>query len=120
MATPTIACKRHKGGEAHIDYTPNAAVAAGDVFDLGDIVGIAEVAIAANVLGALALDGSFTVPKKTGETWTQGQAIYWDAGTATFTNSSSYSEATAGFAFAAAASGDLTGIVELTPGVARS
>lgn len=120
MATPTISCKRHKGGARHIDYTPEAAVAAGDVFDLGDIVAIAEVAIAAAVLGALALDGSFVVPKKTGEEWTQGEAIYWDAGTATFSNGSSYGEATAGFAFADAATGDLTGIVELSPGVARS
>lgn len=120
MATPTIPCKRHKGGTIHLDYTPEAAVAAGDVFDLGDNVGIAEVAIAANVLGALALDGSFTVPKKTGETWTLGEAAYWDAGTNTFSNGSSYGEATAGLVYADAASGDATGIILLDPGVARS
>ena len=121
MATPTIPCKRYKGGSVHWDHTPDADMAAGDVHDFGNVVGIAEVPIESGVLGALAMDGSFTVPKKTGEEWSAGDEISWDADSATFSlTSNGYGEAVAGLARADAATGDATGIVELTLGVARS
>lgn len=103
-----------------IDYTPDSAVGAGDVIDLGDLVGIAVRDIAASEQGALNVVGMFSVDKKSGETWTQGEPLYWDAGTGTFTNTSAYSEAAAGFAAADAASGDTQGRITLTPGIARS
>ncbi len=106
-------------GEA-VDYTPNADIAAGDVVDLGDFVGIAVTAIASGTLGALQVEGVYYAPKKTGETWTLGQPLFWDVGTTSFTNGVSYSEAAAGLAWAAAASGDAKGYVRLCPGVARS
>ena len=40
-----------------IDYTPGAAVAAGDVVVQGELVGVARTPIAANALGALAVAG---------------------------------------------------------------
>ncbi len=40
-----------------IDYTPGAAVAAGAVVVQGELIGVAKTAIAANVLGALAVSG---------------------------------------------------------------
>ena len=49
-----------------IDYTPGAAVAAGDVVVQGDLVGVAKLDIPANVLGALAVTGVFDFPKATG------------------------------------------------------
>lgn len=105
----------------YVDYTPSGAdVDAGDVIDLGDLVGIAERDIPDGVQGALAIEGAFTVAKKTGETWTLGQKLVWDQGTESFSNNASYSEAVAGLAAADAASGDATGILKLTPGVARS
>ena len=44
-----------------IDYTPEAAVAAGALVDLGFAVGVAKLTIAAGALGALALAGVFDV-----------------------------------------------------------
>ena len=64
-----------------IDYTPVAAVAAGDVVVQGDLVGIAKGDIAAGRLGALAVEGVFEVPKATGvgTAITAGSTLYWDA-----------------------------------------
>ena len=42
-----------------IDYTPSADVAAGDVVVQGESVGIAKTAIAANLIGAIAVTGVF-------------------------------------------------------------
>jgi len=63
-----------------IDYTPGAAVAAGDVVVQGDLIGVAKQAIAANALGALAVDGVFDFPKATGvgTAITAGVNVYWD------------------------------------------
>ena len=64
-----------------IDYTPAAAVAAGDVVVQGDLIGIAKQPIAANVRGALAVKGVFDVPKATGggTAISAGATVYWDA-----------------------------------------
>lgn len=63
-----------------IDYTPGAAVAAGDVVVQGDLIGIAKRPVAANELGALAVEGVFDVPKATGASTaiTVGSTVYWD------------------------------------------
>lgn len=62
-----------------LDYTPAAAVAAGDVVVIGSLVGVAPVAIAANAMGSLAVDGVFSMPCATGATGAQGSAINWYA-----------------------------------------
>ena len=59
-----------------LDYTPAAAVAAGDVVVIGSLVGVAPVAIAANAMGSLSIDGVFSMPCATGA---QGSAINWYA-----------------------------------------
>ena len=63
-----------------IDYTPGAAVAAGDVVVQGDLVGVAKQPIAANALGALAVSGVFDFPKATGagSGIAAGATVYWD------------------------------------------
>jgi predicted RecA/RadA family phage recombinase len=63
-----------------IDYTPVAAVAAGDVVVQGDLVGVAKTPIAAGVLGALAVNGVFDFPKATGvgTAIAAGASVYWD------------------------------------------
>lgn len=63
-----------------IDYTPSAAVTAGDVVVQADLIGIAKVDIAANALGALAVTGVFDVPKTAGvgEGIDVGSIVYWD------------------------------------------
>ena len=76
MATATFV---HDG--AAVDYTPGAAVAAGDVVVQGDLVGVAKTPIAASALGALAVVGVFDVPKAAGQgtAIAAGKKVYWDA-----------------------------------------
>jgi predicted RecA/RadA family phage recombinase len=62
-----------------LDYTPASAVAAGDVVVIGALVGVAPRAIAANAVGALAVEGVFEIPCATGATGAQGSAISYYA-----------------------------------------
>ena len=63
-----------------IDYTPSSAVSAGDVVVQEDLVGVAKLDIAADVLGALAVAGVFDFPKTAGvgEAFAAGMKVYWD------------------------------------------
>ncbi len=63
-----------------IDYTPGAAVAAGDVIVQGELVGVARTPIAANALGSLAVEGVFDFTKAAGASTalTVGANVYWD------------------------------------------
>lgn len=93
-------------GDCLIDYTPSAAVAAGDVVVLNDLVTVAPVAIAANKLGAVAIEGVFSMPKATGAIG-QGALVYWDATAGNVTTTATGNKR-AGKAAKAAASGDAT------------
>ena len=62
-----------------LDYTPGSAVAAGEVVVIGSLVGVAPRAIAANALGALAVEGVYEIPCATGATGAQGSAISYYA-----------------------------------------
>jgi predicted RecA/RadA family phage recombinase len=62
-----------------LDYTPASAVAAGDVVVIGALVGVAPRPIAAGAMGALAVEGVYTMPCATGSTGAQGSAINWYA-----------------------------------------
>ena len=65
-----------------IDYTPQAAVTAGDVVVIGDLVAVAKIDIAAGQLGALALEGVFEVPKEAAaadKAIAAGTKVYWNA-----------------------------------------
>lgn len=103
-----------------IDYTPTAAVTGGDVVVLGSIVAVAVDDIAANVKGAVVIDGIFKVPKITGAI-TVGSKVYWDpAGTPVTGDASSGAATTTagslkvmGYAVLAAASGDSYVYVDL-------
>ena len=96
-----------------IDYTPGAAVTAGDVVVLGSIVGVAVEDIPANTKGSLQIEGIFKVPKITGAI-TVGTKLYWDPAGTPVTGDASSGAATAtagslkvmGYAVLAAASGD--------------
>jgi predicted RecA/RadA family phage recombinase len=73
-----IATFVHEGKS--IDYTPGAAVTAGDVIVQNELVGIAQIDIPADALGALAVEGVFDVPKATGAGTgiAVGAETYWD------------------------------------------
>ncbi|MFB3894640.1 MAG: DUF2190 family protein [Phycisphaerae bacterium] len=64
-----------------VDYTPSAAVGAGEVVVQGDMIGVARTPIAANALGSLAVEGIFDFPKSTagGSGIAVGTTVYWDA-----------------------------------------
>ncbi len=103
-----------------IDYTPNDAVDAGTVVVVGEFVGVATHDIEADSLGALTIEGVFSIVKATGAI-TAGAKVYWDAdgdpvggvaGTGALTTTST-DNTLAGRAIAAAASGDATVSVKL-------
>ena len=104
-----------------IDYTPVSAVSAGAVVLIGTIPLIAILDIAAGDLGALATEGVFDVEKTT-DTFTAGDAVYWDVdgdsvGGVAGTGAADSSAATGnlmGVAITDAAAGDETVRVKLT------
>ncbi|TVQ64479.1 MAG: DUF2190 family protein [Phycisphaerales bacterium] len=106
---------RHEG--LAVDYTPGAAVSAGDVIVQGDLVGVARLDIPANQLGALAVSGVFEFPKATGgsEALAAGTTVYWDAGDDVVTDDDDTgSNALVGKVVRAAADGDATVWVRLS------
>ena len=60
-----------------IDYTPEAAVNAGDIVILGKLVGIAKLDIAEGELGALAVTGVYEVAKG-GAAFAAGSLVAWN------------------------------------------
>jgi predicted RecA/RadA family phage recombinase len=97
-----------------IDHTPSSAVAAGGVVVLNDLVCVAPVAIAANALGAVAVDGVWNFPKASGAIG-QGALVYWDSTNSNITTTSAGNKR-AGKAAAAAASGDTSVLVIINCG----
>ncbi len=100
----------------YIDYTPDHDVSAGSVEVLGNLVGVAERAISANTLGALACDGTYDLAKADSVSFALGAPVFWDAdgnpkngtaGTGAIVSTASGNKF-AGFAVKAAASGDET------------
>lgn len=70
------------------DYTPSAAVAVGAVVVLNDTIAVADRPIAANTLGAVAVEGVFEMPKASGAIG-QGAVVYWDSTNSNITTTSS-------------------------------
>lgn len=66
-----------KSNGVAIDYTPAAAVAAGDVIEQGNLLGYAPYAIAADELGSLNVEGVFDI-QKAAEAFAAGDRVYWD------------------------------------------
>lgn len=65
------------GEQTVVDYTPSAAVVAGDVVVQGELVGVALHPIDANTLGGLAVTGVFVV-EKDNTSIGAGALVYWD------------------------------------------
>ena len=115
MATATFI---HDGKA--IDYTPASDVSAGDVVVQNNLVGIAKTPIAADALGALAVEGVFDVAKAAVEI-EAGKPVYWDADGNPVTGDAGSGAATTtedgnvqmGFSIAAAADTDETVRVKL-------
>ena len=71
-------------GEA-LNYTATAAVTVGDVVNLGSRIGVAADNIAKGATGAVHVVGVFSFPGAADETFTQGQAVYWNGSAITAT-----------------------------------
>lgn len=89
-----------------VDYTPGTAVAAGDIVVVGTIVGIAPVAIAANELGSLVIEGEVEGPKTAAQAQSGGALAYWDSDPGEFTTASSGNTLAGVFAPVGAGSSD--------------
>jgi hypothetical protein len=95
-----------------IDYTPGSAVVAGTVVVTGSVgIGVVPVGLAANEKGSLVVDGVVRHAKAAGGV-TAYAKVYWDATNSVFTTTAT-SNTLAGYAVAAAASGDATVDVKL-------
>lgn len=99
-------------GEA-LDFANSSGskINAGDVVVLGTRIGVAGGDIANGETGAVHVVGVFEFPKASGAI-TLGAAVYWDATNSKITTTST-SNTLAGFAVAAAASGDETVLVKI-------
>ncbi|MEQ8790093.1 MAG: DUF2190 family protein [Pirellulaceae bacterium] len=103
---------------AVIDYTPGADVTAGDVVVQGDLVGVAKLDIAANAPGSLAVEGVFDFAKEAGGgvTFAVGDLAYWDdTNNVAVTTDGGGANKLLGKVVLAAADGDATVRVKLTP-----
>lgn len=91
---------------------PTGGVTSGTPVLIGTWFVIPLVTAAATVRFNAALDGEWTLPKTSSETWVEGEAVYWDSANAKLSNDSSLGLAV-GAAAAAAASSDITAAVRL-------
>jgi len=98
----------------YIDHTPSSAVAQGSVVVQGDLVCVAENAIAANTLGALSTRGVYNVNKLSTDVVTAGAILYWDVTNSRATITASTHKAF-GRAIAAAGNGTTKVLAILTP-----
>jgi len=71
---------RVTGEGRKIKYTPSAIIATGAIVDLGNLLGVAERAIAASAVGALDTEGVFRLTKDgtDGPVFAVGDAVFWD------------------------------------------
>jgi predicted RecA/RadA family phage recombinase len=93
-----------------IDHTPATNLVAGAVVIIGKIKGYTTSAIPADTKGSIVVDGIALCAKATGEEWTRGCALYWDADALNATIESTDNEYI-GAAECAAESDDETGRV---------
>jgi len=98
----------------NINHTPSGAVAVGDVVVMGPLLGVATRPIAASALGQVSVEGVFRFAKVSGFAVTQGQKMYYHATAGVACDNST--GVVAGFAVAAAASGDLVVDILLNAG----
>jgi predicted RecA/RadA family phage recombinase len=96
-----------------------ASIDAGDLVKVGSLVGVAFADAANGAPVEVATVGEFRIAKASGEAWTIGAPIYWDAsaGAATVDDDTAANDRI-GTATAAAISAAVLGSVLLTPGAA--
>lgn len=96
-----------------------AAVSAGDVVVVGDVLAVAAVDIAVGASGAVVTRYAFTVPKVSAAVIAQGESLTWDVSAGAFDDNAAVAAVgdvtgAAAFAMADGADGDTTLEVVLT------
>jgi predicted RecA/RadA family phage recombinase len=91
---------------------PTGGVTSGDPVLIGALFGVAAFTAAETAEVELVTEGVFTLPKTTGEAWSVGDVLYWDATGKKLTTTVG-SNKRVGFATAAAATADTTGNVRI-------
>lgn len=79
-------------------HTATAAITAGDVVKMGEILGVALVTLAIGETGSVATQGIFEVPKVSAAVIAQGESLTWDVSAGKFDDNA-----------ATPATGDVTG-----------
>jgi predicted RecA/RadA family phage recombinase len=87
-------------------------IASGKGYLVGSIFGVAVADVAVGESGSFQVDGCWSLDKTTGETWSVGQALFWDPSTSKVTTTAG-SLKKIGVAIAAASSPATTGSVRL-------
>ena len=62
-----------------INHVPSGAVSAGDIVTVGGLIGVATADIAASATGSLCIVGQFEIDLASGKTFSEGDAVYFDA-----------------------------------------
>lgn len=102
-----------------IPFTASGAKTSGQVVRVGNLLGIAETAVANGAVGNLVLEGVFSVPKVSGAVIAAGETLVWDASAAAFddnlaTPASGDVSGSAAVAFEASGNGVTTMLVKFT------
>lgn len=90
-----------------IDYTAGSALSAGAVVLIGNRIGVLLTDLANGEVGAAQVTGVWEIAKLSTDVVSQGALLYWDAGNSRLTTTAS-THKLAGYAWAAAGSGDTT------------
>lgn len=94
-----------------INFTPETAVAAGDLIIQNDLVGVAKLDIPAGTLGAMAVVGVYEFPKGSAAV-AFGKKVYWDTANGVVVTTAT-GNTLVGKAVTDAAAGDATVLVLL-------
>jgi len=102
-----------------VDYTPSSAVSPGDIIDLGDMLAVSPLAIAASALGSVQLAGEFDLVKDddSGPVFALGEPVFWDVVNSTAIKTNAWASGCVFFGCCtkAAATGDATVRARLDP-----
>jgi predicted RecA/RadA family phage recombinase len=89
----------------YIEFTAGATITSGQLVQVGDLHGVAVTDVANGAVGALAMEGVFTLPKLTGaagDACTAGGPVYFSSGSVSGSDSSG-TRKLVGYSLAAAA-----------------
>ena len=102
--------RNHIGEGVVVDLVAPTAVVGGTCYQIGDCLFIAATDAAAGKVCAFMTSGKFLMPKVTTQTFTVGQAVYWNAVSQKLTNVQGFNKKF-GFTVETAASGDANVVV---------